>query len=34
MLLAGEQLSLDLFMEGPIISEEDLEPELDADDAD
>jgi ribonuclease HII len=34
MLLAGEQLSLDLFMEGPIISEEELEPELDPDDAD
>ena len=34
MLLAGEQLSLDLFMEGPIFSEEDLEPEIDADDAD
>jgi len=27
MLLAGEQLSLDLFMEGPIFSEEELEPE-------
>jgi ribonuclease HII len=27
MLLAGEQLSLDLFMEGPILDEEDFEPE-------
>ncbi|HEX6128725.1 MAG TPA: ribonuclease HII [Candidatus Limnocylindria bacterium] len=27
MLLAGEQLSLDLFMEGPILTEEELEPE-------
>ncbi|HEY7332152.1 MAG TPA: ribonuclease HII [Candidatus Limnocylindria bacterium] len=27
MLLAGEQLSLDLFLEGPILDEEDFEPE-------
>lgn len=27
MLLAGEQLSLDLFMEGQILTEEELEPE-------
>lgn len=27
MLLAGEQLSLDLLMDGPMLSEEELEPE-------
>ncbi len=26
MLLAGEQLSLDLFLEGPVLDEEDFEP--------